>query len=65
MVLVLTKPYNSKALHLQSGTAACDQHSKGILIAGAKFRPGRAILGWVMCCCETTLELFYIFFFFH
>lgn len=60
MILILTKPYNSKALYVQSGITACNQHCS--LIAGAKFRPGRAILGWVMCCSETTLELFYLFF---
>lgn len=64
MILILTKPYNSKALHLQSGTTACDQHCKGTLIAGTKVRPGRAILRWVMCCSERRLELFYFFLFF-
>ena len=59
---LLTKLFNSKALHLQSLPAACDQCCEGTLIAGAKCRPGRAVLGWFVCCSETTLEVFYFFF---
>lgn len=62
--MIVTKHYSTKALHLPSGNTACDQNQKATSLSEAKFRPGRAIVGGVIGCSETTLGLFYYFFFF-